>query len=182
MKPKKNYKDTALDNCYTPDYALDPLLPFLPIENIIWECAVGEGHLHRALLEEGYGTLGTGLTTGQDFFTYTPRSWDMIVTNPPFSLKYQWIERCYDLGKPFALLLPLETLGACTSQAMFEEYGIEVLLLNKRVNFYMPNKGWDSAAQFPVAWFCWHILPRQIVYGKVDPAKIRRQKQKGKEL
>ena len=49
-------------------------------------------------------------------FDVTPKSplnkpvqFDCIITNPPFSLKQEFLQRCYELGKPFALLLPLTT-------------------------------------------------------------------------
>jgi hypothetical protein len=32
---------------------------------------------------------------------------DILITNPPYCLKYKFVEKCLRLGKPFALLLPL---------------------------------------------------------------------------
>jgi hypothetical protein len=158
------------DRCYTPAYALDPLLPYLP-PGTIWEPASGAGHLVRALQAAGRSVIASEIAQGQNFFTYTPTMpWAVQVTNPPFSSKYHWIERSYALGKPFALLLPLETLGAWSAQKHFRAHGVEVLLLNKRVNFIMPNLGLSGGgANFPVAWFCWRLLPKPIVYGDIIP-------------
>jgi hypothetical protein len=89
------------------------------------------------------------------------------VTNPPYGIKFAWIERCYELGKPFALLLPVETIGSQRCQKAMQRYGCEILLLNRRVNFYMPNKGFDGQAQFPVLWFTHGILPAPICYGDI---------------
>jgi hypothetical protein len=78
------------------------------------------------------------------------------------------LARCYELGRPFALLVPVETIGAKSAQTLMERHGSELLLLNRRVNFEMPQKGWaGSSAQFPVLWLCWKMLPAPIVYGKV---------------
>lgn len=155
------------DRCYTPGYALDPLLPYLPKR--LWESASGDGHMVRALESAGHDVYASELQRGENFFTHTPPcEWDAQVTNPPYSSKYFWIERSYMLGKPFALLMPLETLGTWSAQKYFRKYGVEVLLLNKRVNFYMPNMGLSgSGANFPVAWFCWQLLPAPIVYGSI---------------
>ncbi len=104
------------------------------------------------------GSIGTDINGGHDFFTYEPDWWDVIVTNPPFSLKIPWIERCYELGKPWALLLPVETIGTKHAQELFtaHEPEIGIIYMNKRINFKMPNKGWDGAgAQFPTAWYTW---------------------------
>ena len=32
---------------------------------------------------------------------------DMIITNPPYSLKDEFIKKCYEWNKPFCLLLPI---------------------------------------------------------------------------
>lgn len=72
----------------------------------------------------------------------------------------------YQLGKPFALLMPVEVLGAKSAQRNFKAHGIEVILLDKRVNFKMPEKGWlGSGAQFPTAWFTWGLnIGKQITF------------------
>ena len=165
----------ARDFCETPNYALDPLLPFLlPFkEGIIWETACGSGRIVRRLEQLGFDVMGGDLMFGNDFFKESPpRAASVQVTNPPYTIKAKWIERCYQIGLPFALLVPVETIGTGTVQAMMEEHGAELLLLNKRVNFYMPNIGWGmngkkSSAQFPTMWFCWKILPSPLVYGRI---------------
>lgn len=173
MKPKLNRKGTPqLDNCQTPGYAVLPLISYLYSFDTVWEPACGEGYLSDYIVENGLRVVASDILTGHDFFERRPPAWDCIVTNPPYSLKYKWLERCYSFDKPFALLLPVETLGAAKAQKLFSEYGISIILLNKRVNFKMPNKGWEgSGAQFPVAWFCYKMpgLERdKITYGYID--------------
>lgn len=178
MKPKVNRAGDAsaskpFDRCQTPAYAIVPLLPYLKPHWVIWEPAAGERHLAAALraLTLSFGVVDTDIidTPPCNFFECNPpRDFDAIVTNPPYSIKYEWLERCYSLGKPFALLVPVETIGAAKAQRLMEKNGAELLLLDRRVNFKMPNKGWKgSAAQFPVLWLCWQLLPAPIVYGKL---------------
>jgi hypothetical protein len=173
MKPKQNQKadasqSQAMDRCETPAYALDPLLPYLPSVWRIWEPACGSGRIVTVLSGHGYTIVGSDVLDGQNFFDYQPAAWHAVVTNPPYSIKAEWIRRCYDLGKPFALLVPVETIGRGDVQRMMERHGAELLLLNRRVNFYMSNKGIDkSSAQFPVLWFCWRLLDAPIVYGRI---------------
>lgn len=183
MKPKANratdkHVSQPMDRCNTPAYALDPLLPYLRRNWVVWEPAAGTGRLYDALAGHTLGVMGTelreddigkGVHGGLDFFTYRAPGFDAIVTNPPYSIKFDWLERCYELGKPFALLVPVETIGAQSAQRQMERYGAELLLLNRRVNFEMPNKGFSGAAQFPVLWLCWQMLPAPIVYGKLTP-------------
>jgi len=163
-KTKQNYKPGLKDLCQTPGYAVAPILPYLlqypkrliHVGNIvIWECAVGEQYLYKELSSIGFSVIGTDIKTGQDFLTFDMSGfYDVIVTNPPFSLKYKFLERCYELEKPFALLMPVDVFGAKTAQKLFSKYGGGVILLDKRINFKMPNIGWNgSGSQFPVAWF-----------------------------
>jgi hypothetical protein len=176
MKPKINragdmYEPRGFDACQTPAHAIDPLLPYLSTEWTVWEPACGEGMLVEAFYDAGRNVIGSDILTGDNFFTCDgPDRWDCLITNPPYSIKYPWLERCYQLGKPFALLLPVETLGAQRAQALFVEHGVQIILLDKRINFKMPNIGWDgSSAQFPVAWFTWGFqLETQIVFAKIN--------------
>ena len=174
MKPKVNragslYEPRGFDACQTPSYAIDPLIPYLPVRWTIWEPACGEGHLVDAFADAGRVVVASDIIQGCNFFEHEPETWDCLITNPPYSIKYPWLERCYALGRPFALLLPVETLGAQRAQALFVEHGVQIILLDKRINFKMPNVGWEgSSAQFPVAWFTWGFeLETQIVFAKL---------------
>jgi hypothetical protein len=176
MKPKVNqagdiYEPKGYDACQTPPEAINPLLPYLSEDWTIWECAKGEGGIVEALYDSGFQSLtASDILTGENFFEYEPSQWDCIVTNPPYSIKYQWLERCYALGKPFALLLPVETLGAKTAQEFFRKCGLEVIFMDRRINFKMPNKGWEgSSAQFPTAWFTYGLnIGQQITFARLD--------------
>lgn len=173
MKPKVNRtgsttESAVFDRCQTPPYALDPLLPYLRRSWHIWESAAGRGNLVGALTAKGYTVTGSDLLDGRNFFDDPPPHCDVIVTNPPYSIKFDWLARCYALGRPFALLVPVETIGAQAAQRLMERHGVELLVLNRRVNFEMPVMGdAGSGAQFPVLWLCWKLLPSPIVYGKV---------------
>jgi hypothetical protein len=135
-----------------------PLLPYLPPpdeQTVIWEPAAGEAYLAGALYDHGYAVAQSDVLTGQNFFRYEPSvDWTVLVTNPPYSIKYDWLARCYALGKPFALLMPVEMIAASTAQRLFKQHGIEILMPDKRINFKMPNAGWSGkGAQFPTCWY-----------------------------
>jgi len=162
MPPKRK---TYSNDFQTPEYAIEPLIPFLKKDWIIWECACGKGNLVNALKKRGFRVIGTDILDGRDFLKWQPSEFDCIVTNPPYSLRYQFIKRAYELGKPWAMLMTLTTLEG-KRQKLFRKYGIELLLLDKRVNFETPS-GRGSGAWFPVAWFCWKLLPEKIVFGNL---------------
>ena len=83
----------------------------------------------------------------------------MLCTNPPFSRKDEFLERAYGLGKPFALLLPIEALGGGVRNSLFRQYGIQLLVPSKRINFS------GRGCSFASAWFCWKLgLPDQLTF------------------
>lgn len=146
--------------------ALQPLLDFLPREWVIWECACGEGNLVRGFRAAGREVIGTDLLTGHDFLTWQPERFDVVVTNPPFNgdLKERFLQRAYDLGKPFAFLLPLTVFDSRKRQALFRQHGLQVLFLPRRVVFTTPN-GKTGGAWFMCAWITWGLdLPRDLVF------------------
>lgn len=140
------------DDFQTPPVAIRPLLPYLKKDWLIWECASGRGNLVDALNTEGFLTMGTDILTGHDFLKWTPKKYDCIITNPPFSLKQEFLERAYELGKPFAFLLPLTTFETKKRQYLFKKYGLEVIFFDKRINFETPS-GKGSSSWFATAWF-----------------------------
>lgn len=149
----------APDDFQTPPYALKPLLPYLKKEWTIWEPACGYGFLVDEFERLGYNVIGSDLYAepSVDFLTAEPLfEWNCIVTNPPYSLKQQFLERCYQFEKPFALLLPLTTFETRKRQALFEKYGVEVILFDKRINFQTPSKQ-GSGSWFATAWFTWGL-------------------------
>ncbi len=169
MKPKQNNKGGALDNCYTPPHALLPITHHLlrgPKQEI-WESAPGELFMVEAICNQLPGVV---VTYGdKDFFTWQPDRWSMQITNPPYSRKFEWLRRSYALGKPFALLLPVESIGAKQGNTLIAEFGAEFILFTKRINFHMPNKGYEGSAQFPVLWWTYGLnLGKQIKVWDID--------------
>jgi hypothetical protein len=168
-KPKSGSKDKGKDHCQTPYYALDPLLPYLNKGWSYWEPAQGKGNIVSRLKHLGFRVYGSDILIGQDFYTWQPETWDCQLTNPPFSHKYRWLHRSYTLKKPFALLMPIDVLGSKKAQALFEKFGIEIILLNQRINYEMPIKKYlGSGAQFTSAWYTFGLnIGQTLTYGKI---------------
>jgi hypothetical protein len=144
------------DDFQTPAIAIKPLLKYLKKELVIWDCACGNGNLTNAFTKEGYTIYNTDIKYGIDFLKSDNIHIDIdscIVTNPPYSLKNEFLLKCYELNKPFALLLPLTTLETKKRQDLFKKHGIEIILLDKRINFETPNKVEKSSSWFATAWF-----------------------------
>jgi len=167
MKPP--LRQGSPDDFQTPPYALKPLLPHLNPKWTIWECACGKGNLVHELRRQGFSVISTDLLTGKDFLNWQPEHFDCVITNPPYRYKQQFLERCYELHKPFALLLPLTTFETARRQHLFKRHGVEVILLDRRIDFETPAPNPGSASWFATAWFTAHLdIGRQLSFESIQ--------------
>ena len=139
------------DELYTPDEAFDLLKTYIPKDKIIFECAVGSGKLKDKMEREKFKVVASN-----DFLNEFPK-YDILITNPPFSLKDKFLEEAYKRGKPFAILLPITALEGIKRQKLYKEFGIQILFPKKRTDFNGKKAPW-----FYVAWFCWKLLPKTL--------------------
>ena len=130
---------TGTDHYQTPMGVFDPVISYVPKHYRIWEPACGQGNLVNDFTSKGYDVIGTDILYGNDFFSYEPNEWDILITNPPFSIKDKWIKRCYDLDKPWILLLPLTALEGQFRQKLYREKGVNIMFFDKRINYINDN-------------------------------------------
>ena len=98
---------------------------------------------------------------GNDFFkTDPPENCDLMISNPPFSLQNQIIERSFKLVddgkiKSFALLLPLSTLETPKRADLYNKYidDISILIFKKRIKFLNCKTSFNTAC----CWICYKI-------------------------
>jgi len=155
---KKTGNNAQSDECYTPPQAIIPLMEFLDKKLTYYDCTSNiSSNIVDFLNNNGFKCYSSN---GLDFLKDNiPNNIDVIITNPPYSKKDKFIEKCYELNKPFALLLPVSSLQGQKRGLLFEKYGIELLVLNKRIDF--TGKG---SPHFGVAWFCNGILPKKLIF------------------
>ena len=158
------------DEFYTPPYAIEPILPFIPEGMTVW-CPfdTDESHIPRMIREKGNVTIATHLNDGFDFFS-TPCLAEMIISNPPYSMKNEVFERLFAIGKPFAMLVGI--VGLFESQRrfkMFRENKFEMLYLNKRVSYFKSYEDQKPALNppFSSAWVCSGVLPQPNMFAEI---------------
>jgi len=145
------------DECYTPENAVLPLLQYLDKSLRWYEPTSGiSKSIVKCLDNSGFNIQSN---VDSNFLISDYDDYDAIITNPPYSIKDKFIEKCYETGKPFALLLPVSSIQGQKRGRMFDDKGIELLVLNKRIDF--TGKG---SPHFGVAWFCYNILPNAIMF------------------
>ncbi len=156
-------------NYQTPRSAIKPLLKHLPKTWTIWECACGRGNISGYLHDQGRKIIATDIMTGHDFLTWKPRKhWDAIITNPPHRHMTEFLRRCFDFGKPFALLLPLLVLEGRERHRLFRDYGVELLMFDRRVEYEAEHDG-SRRGDIPFAsvWVCHGLLPKSLVFAEL---------------
>ena len=163
----KSGTSIAGDERYTPYYAVMPLLEFMPPPQPhykIW-CPFDENWsaFVQCLREAGYTVISSSLHDGQDFFYYEPSEWDVLISNPPFSKKDAVLERAYELGKPFALLLPANSIQGKSRFKIFNNE-IQMLCFDGRIGFH-DEQHMDTPVEgcyFGSAYFCRNFLPSKL--------------------
>src|SRR5690625_2341140 len=100
-----NVANSGNDEYYTPAYAVYPIITYLKPGAIVW-CPfdTDESYFVKVLRAEGFTVIPTHLDSGDDFFN-TNVECDYIISNPPYTLKVEVLERLFELGKPFAMLM-----------------------------------------------------------------------------
>lgn len=144
----------------------------LPPDLVIWEPAAGEGHMADVIRRNGNKVIETDIQTGHDFLTTPcPEGVNVIITNPPFSKSVEFIRRCDELHKPFALLLKSQYWHSAKRKPLFDEIRpTYVLPLTWRPDFL--GKG---ASMMDMIWCVWSLdarLNRVTYYQPLNkPAK-----------
>lgn len=150
---------------YTPYYCVDPIMKYIPKDKKIWTPFDKEwSSFYQSFTRGGYAVVRSHIDDGQDFFTYEPEEYDIIVSNPPFSIKDKILQRLYELNKPFAILLPLNSLQGKSRYKYFKN-GIQLLSFDQRVGYHNQNN-MDTPVEgspFATAYFCRDILPRDLI-------------------
>lgn len=163
------YANGGGDEQYTPKSTVELIVPYIQHikEKIIW-CPFDrdDSQFVKVLKREGFNVVNTHIDYGQDFFKYEPLHWDVIISNPPYTNKRLYWERCLCLKKPFALLLPINILSdsIINSTMKGREGDFQLIIPNKRTKFYNAKTG-EVGGQptFKAAYFGVDIFKKQII-------------------
>lgn len=176
--------DKESDEYYTPFYAVEPLIKHLKryrkrlnIDLLkIW-CPFDEpwSAFVVTLKESGFIVINTHIDDVEEhnFFYYEPpEDYHIIVSNPPFSMKDDVLKRLQELNKPYAMLLPLNTIQG---EKRFKYLSnIQVLAFDKRINFHTLNSidKTISGVAFASIYICKDILEKDFILEEL----IRKEK------
>lgn len=161
------------DEFYTPEYAVEPILRFIPSYSVVW-CPFDteDSHFVKMLRAKNIIVIPSHIDDGRDFFSWEPdEHYDYIISNPPYSLKNEVFERLFALKKKFAMLTAI--VGLFESQRRFEMFRdneFQILYLNRRVAFFKDFSEQKPSLNppFSSAYICHGVLPRQISFAEIN--------------
>jgi hypothetical protein len=154
---ESGYERKALDQYETPSWVTLALVPHLSeINGVIWEPACGGGKMVAALRQAGFDVIGSDITDGVDFLHHAPPQTGIsaIITNPPYALAREFIERAlgFDGVRVVAMLLRTDFDHAATRAHLFADCA---MFATKRIRWFEDSTGSPSFNH------CWMIWDRQ---------------------
>lgn len=122
---------------------------------------------------EGHIVIATHINTGIDFFTCEIPECDYIISNPPYSCKSEVIQRLFEIGKPFAMLVGV--VGLFESQKRFDIFknnDFEILYMNRRIAYFKNYEEQKPSLNPPFSsvYICSKMLPKQIIFEEISKA------------
>ena len=171
---KLMYSKGNNDECYTPDYGVEPILKYIPKDTTVWCPFDKEESQFVIQISKQNKVIRSHLESGQDFFDYEPDEWDMIVSNPPFTDKRKFFERALSFNKPFALIMTNTWLNDSAPKQLFKDRDLQLLMFDKRMKFISPDGRDNDKITFSSSYYCWNFLPKQIIMEElnVPPKKV----------
>ncbi len=140
------------DDCETPIEVWENIQQYIPKDKKIWCPFYYQGVHHLQ-------TLGFDIIhRDEDFFQNNHG--EIIIDNPPFSIKKQVLKRLLAIDKPFILIMPVSTM--CYQYFKPLKDKIQIIIPPKRYNF-RPNQ--KSTPSFDCLYFCYKMdLPQDIIF------------------
>lgn len=164
----------------TPPEAVRALMKFERLPTRIWEPACGPGSIVRTLREGGKHVAATDLVhydspdqDASNFDFLMPHTSilnvDAIITNPPYKLAQQFVEKARELVPYTAMLLRLAFLESERRRPILDAGDLaRVLVFRKRLPM-MHRDGWSGkktkSSAMAFAWFIWerdHTGPTEL--------------------
>lgn len=141
MNFSQQIKKSNTDEWFTPKEAVKMIVPYLRergYQKILCPFDLKESEFVKVLTAEGFNVTYGHIKTGQDFFERNDlHEYDAIVSNPPFSKRQKILEKLFESGAPFAMILDFN--GLFDSKArweLFRDNPFELLIPLGRLHFF----------------------------------------------
>lgn len=168
------YSAGSNDECMTLDYAVEPIIKYIPKDWVIW-CPFDteDSEFVKQIRANGNKVIYSHISEGKDFYTYEPdEHWDCIISNPPYSLAKEFVEKSMPLlndgydedGYPngqLIMFLKIQFLEGAKRKELFEKYPPKyIYVFRNRMATWNNGEPLDPngkrwATTMCHAWFVW---------------------------
>jgi len=156
------------DEYYTPRYAIDPILKYIPTDaHVLCPFDTHESYFVQSFAERMNKVSFSHINDGIDFFHMDKPDADYIVSNPPYSMKAEVFERLFDWGIPFAMLVGVVGLFESRRRFdMFKSNEFEIMYLSGRVSYFESYADPKPKLNPPFSsvYITHKVLPNRIVF------------------
>jgi hypothetical protein len=167
------YSKGKNDECYTPAYGVTPILKYIPKNAKVWCPFDTEDSEFVKQISQTNSVVHSHIDNGEDFLTFEPYHWDVIVSNPPFTNKRKFFERALSFNKPFALIMTNTWLNDAAPKQLFKDKDLQLLMFDKRMEFVQPNSVTTGKITFSSSYYCFNFLPKQLIMDTLTIHKHR---------
>ncbi len=154
------------DDYMTPSCAWEAIDEYIPKDKIIWEAFYGDGKSKEYIEKLGCKEV---IHERIDFFENDYG--EIIISNPPFSLKKEIFTRLKELNKPFIIICPSSMINTQYMRKLFSDSKdpIQIIIPRKRIQFIKMVNGVNinekSHCNFDCFYYCWKMnLERDIIW------------------
>lgn len=161
-----NHKREINDYYATQPDAIDYLFSVYDFDKNIWECACGEGHLSKRMIDLGKNVVSSDLidrgfgTSGIDFLNCNKKWNGDIITNPPYKYAKEFILKALEIikdGSSIAMFLRVQFLESKGRYELFKNNPPKyIYVFSGRIGCAMNGEfGLHSQSAVPYAWYIW---------------------------
>lgn len=159
-------KKKNCDDYDTPLYIWEMLLDYLDLgkDTIIYDPFYNNGIAKTYLAKLGYNNV---IHEKEDFFqNYDKYNYDIIISNPPYSIKQNILKVLYKIDRPFVLIVPTAIISKLYLKNIFKDDidKVQYIIPNRRLQFEVNGYN-QRRTPFDTIFFCYKLeLQRDIVY------------------
>ena len=147
-----------------------PILKEIGINNKIWECSCGKGHLSEVLKNNGFEVYSSDLVDRgygdvKDFLEQNEKFDGDILTNPPFKLAEEFIEKSMDIlenGNKAIFFLKVQFLESKGRKELFRKYNPKYVIVNSERQQCSKDADFEKY-HATTQCYCWFVFEKGYV-------------------
>lgn len=161
-------KKSNTDEWFTPKEVVEAIVPYLEragIKHVLCPFDAEDSEFVKVLRARGFDVEFSHIKTGVDFFDIDNLTdYDAVVSNPPFSKRQKILERLFESGIQFAIILNFNGLfDSAKRWELFKANDFELLVPKGRMHFFNDECAGNSP-NFQSIWVCKGIGKSQIEF------------------